>query len=239
MKRWTVLGICLTLAALMTAATLSAEEETSRNSDSTQTATGLSMRHLWQAGIQAPNEKAGSDELKKAILRVRGIRLPIEYSRHAAPTPTKAQKAPFSPTSQPNRAPTTRPARKDPEALSKKLKGLSPGQVAAPAALAESLFQSGHLDSAALFYQVAAANESETEEKAWLLFQAANCRRKVDPPAAAKLYGELVASYPSSPWSSVAKMQMSLIGSQKLNGATTLLKDANVLLKTIEGQDQK
>jgi hypothetical protein len=47
--------------------------------------------------------------------------------------------------------------------------------------------------------------------KAWLLFQAANCRRRADPAAAAALYQRLAAEHPQSPWTAVAHARLRIL----------------------------
>ncbi len=98
------------------------------------------------------------------------------------------------------------------------LKDLSqqPGELHNPFELGEVLFLSGHLREAAAFYQEAlrridAKDIRMVETRAWILFQIGNCLRNSDMPAAAKIYGQLIAEYPNSPWTELAQAQVKLI----------------------------
>jgi tetratricopeptide (TPR) repeat protein len=98
------------------------------------------------------------------------------------------------------------------------LKNLSqhPDKLENPFELGEILFLSANLKEAAVFYQEALKrsdpNEiSSAQDRAWILFQAGNCLRNDDLPAAAKMYGQLITQYPDSPWTDMAKAQVKLI----------------------------
>ncbi|MHC4912745.1 MAG: tetratricopeptide repeat protein [Planctomycetota bacterium] len=85
-----------------------------------------------------------------------------------------------------------------------------------PFELAEVLFLSGHLDQALVCYREALKrsspdNAQSAQERAWILFQIANCLRNVDRPMAMKTYRQLIAEYPDSPWTDLAKAQDKLV----------------------------
>jgi hypothetical protein len=91
-----------------------------------------------------------------------------------------------------------------------------PAQLANPFELAEVMFLSGHLKQAAVFYQQALertdCNEAGSAgNRAWILFQTANCLRENEPQAAMKMYRQLLMEYPESPWTELAKSRAKLI----------------------------
>jgi len=91
-----------------------------------------------------------------------------------------------------------------------------PDQLEKPFELGEILFLSNKLKEAAVFYQQALNRAStdrgsSVQDRAWVLFQIGNCLRDDDPPAAQKIYKQLIAEYPDSPWTELAKARVTLI----------------------------
>jgi len=92
-----------------------------------------------------------------------------------------------------------------------------PEKVNNPFELGETLFLSGNLKEAVVFYSEA-LNRTEPNDvdpsgnRAWMLFQSGNCLRNSDRPAAAKMYALLVTQYPDSEWAQMAQAQVQLIG---------------------------
>jgi len=85
-----------------------------------------------------------------------------------------------------------------------------------PFKLGEILFLNGNLKEAAVFYQEALnridPNETDSAmDRAWLIFQKANCFRNDDKITAANLYGQLVTEYPGSLWAELAQIQSQII----------------------------
>ena len=97
--------------------------------------------------------------------------------------------------------------------------------IADPAALGDALFQAGHPNLAAVFYDRAVKGQTAPMEKAWMLFQAGNCRRRTDPQAALKAYDTLVAAHPESPWSSIALVQKGIVEWRNTKNLAALFKD--------------
>jgi hypothetical protein len=82
--------------------------------------------------------------------------------------------------------------------------------------MAELLFLSNHPVEAAVFYRRAldladAKGTAAPEDRAWILFQLANCLRETDMTQAEDVYTQLVAEYPDSSWSELAKAHGRLI----------------------------
>jgi hypothetical protein len=85
-----------------------------------------------------------------------------------------------------------------------------------PARMAEILYQDGKLTEAATLYKEASRlinpdNAALAGNRAWFLFQTANCLRNSDMPQAAKLYGQIIKEYPDSPWTEMARTQNNII----------------------------
>jgi hypothetical protein len=85
-----------------------------------------------------------------------------------------------------------------------------------PFELAEIMFRCGHLREASILYrQSLAGRTTETQtpgQRAWVLFQIGNCLRDDDRSAARKMYRQLIAEYPDSPWTDLARAQEELLG---------------------------
>jgi tetratricopeptide (TPR) repeat protein len=91
-----------------------------------------------------------------------------------------------------------------------------PGNLHNPFELGETLFLSGYLKEAAIFYQEALKRKSpddagSTRDRAWILFQIGNCLRNDDQTEAIKMYGQLITEYPNSPWKELADARRTLL----------------------------
>ena len=83
--------------------------------------------------------------------------------------------------------------------------------------LGETLFLSGNLKEAAIFYREALKRKSPddvgpAQDIDWILFQIGNCLRNDDPPTAIKTYGQVIIEYPNSPWKELADARRKLLG---------------------------
>jgi len=82
--------------------------------------------------------------------------------------------------------------------------------------LGETLFLSGNLKEAAIFYREALKRKSPDDvgsarDRDWILFQIGNCLRNDDPPSAKKMYGQVIIEYPNSPWMELAEARSKLL----------------------------
>ncbi len=82
--------------------------------------------------------------------------------------------------------------------------------------LGETLFLSGNLKEAAIFYGEALKRKSPddvgpAQDRDWILFQIGNCLRNDDPPTAIKMYGQLIIEHPNSPWKELAEARRKLL----------------------------
>ena len=91
-----------------------------------------------------------------------------------------------------------------------------PEKVDSPFDLAETLFLSGNMKEAAVFYTESLARTEPNDvgssrDRAWVLYQTGNSLRKIDPPVATEMYTRLLTEYPDSPWADIAAAQVKLI----------------------------
>jgi len=196
--------------------------------------TGLTRR-LWESRMAAPDPNEDAETraaLDDLIRRIRTVRfedstLKPVFSAPAEPTvPTNLTPAvSAAPTPQtPPAAPVAAPSKlsEPPNALGprtvKKLEDVlqDPNRIGDPLEMAELLFLSGHRPEAAVFYERALAriaphDSSKQDDRAWILFQLANCLRETDMARAKDLYMKLVSEHPGSAWTELAKAHGRLI----------------------------
>ena len=99
-----------------------------------------------------------------------------------------------------------------------KLRNISekPEEIDNPYEIGNTLYLSNNIGEAAAFYQEALRRSkpddmSDSDDRAWLLFQTGNSLRSIDMLAAAEIYGKLITEYPNSPWAGYAKVQRNFI----------------------------
>jgi tetratricopeptide (TPR) repeat protein len=83
-------------------------------------------------------------------------------------------------------------------------------RVGDPLETAELLFLSGRPADAGPFYEEAlrrthAGDAASGGDRAWILFQLGNCLRETDITKAQETYMKLIAEYPDSPWTEMAR----------------------------------
>jgi tetratricopeptide (TPR) repeat protein len=86
----------------------------------------------------------------------------------------------------------------------------NPSHVTDPLDTAELLFLSGRPSEATPFYEEALRRTRPGElacagDRAWILFQLGNCLRETDIPKAQAAYMKLIAEFPESPWTEMAR----------------------------------
>jgi hypothetical protein len=189
---------------------------------------------LWSSRIAAPAPSEDAETrlaLTQLIRQVRSVKFddgkptpppepPAVAQTVPAPTETKATRQEMVSVE----PPAAVPARDENGALlsvraRRTLESLlqDPRQVHDPLEMAELLFLSGRPADAVPFYGKALEHTSvgdatTGQDRAWILFQLANCLRETDLNKAQKTYAQLVSEYPSSPWTELAKAQGQLVG---------------------------
>jgi len=196
--------------------------------------TGLTRR-LWESRMTAPDPNEDAETraaLNDLIRRIRTVRfedstmeptfsVPAEPTAPTKPTPL-ASPAPTPQTPPAEAAAASSASLKQADPLApktmKKLEDIlqDPNQIRDPLELAELLFLSGHRTEAAIFYERALArtmphDRSTEDDRAWILFQLANCLRETDMARAKDLYVKLVSEHPGSAWTELAKAHGRLI----------------------------
>ena len=188
-------------------------------------------RQLWRAGIcvyEGEKDSKSKNKLKRLIEQVHSI----EFKPPKKPEPFITIE-PVPTTVEPNQTPSDRVMIEESSNKTIEYKPLyepvtdrtlqmlgnitqDPNQMDNPFELGEVMYFSGRLKEAAVFYQEA-LNRTDPEKtgagrnRAWILFQLGNCLQDHDLPAAKKMYRQLIAEYPGSPWVDLAKAREKLI----------------------------
>jgi tetratricopeptide (TPR) repeat protein len=184
-------------------------------------------RELWLSNIATPVAKqdAGdTNQLARMIERLSSVTFEPPQSAVVTEPTIKTEPAKTSLAAEPpEQPPPQQPRPKLPyETVTDKTIGMlkilsqDPNLVRNPLELGEVLFHSGQVKEAATFYQQALArvapNDPNTAaDRSWILFQIGNCLRDDDPNTAKKSYTQLIAEYPDSPWTHLAKAHAGLI----------------------------
>ncbi|MHC4616175.1 MAG: tetratricopeptide repeat protein [Planctomycetota bacterium] len=187
-------------------------------------------RQLWQARISVPEGKEDErikNELRQIIRQIHSVEFKPRQETTPVivvkPTPALEPNEATYVSDRQNKAAKEEAMFKPPyEPVSNKtlevLKDLSqqPDRVGNPFELAEVLFLSGNKKEAVIFYKEALDRKSadnlwSAHDKAWILFQIANCLREDEPQAARKVYARLITEYPDLPWTDLAKARHKLI----------------------------
>ena len=185
-------------------------------------------QELWFSRITAPDPDEDIEArlaLKQAIRQIRSVKFTNE---NPAPTfsplaePQLASESPrIEPAGQTGPASVQSPTVVSPESQVEALPSTGtegvlknllqdPSQARDPLKIAELLFLSGRTTDAAPFYQKALdhtrpADRLTDPDRAWILFQLGNCLRETDMAQAQDAYTKLIAEYPDSPWTELAK----------------------------------
>ncbi len=193
------------------------------------------VRELWFGRITAPDSDDDTEArlaLKQAIQKIRSVTF---RSENEAPTfNPRAEPQPASPSPRIEPAGQTGPASaQSPTIVSPQWHALplpsartervlrnlqqNPSQARDPLKMAELLFLSGRTTDAAPFYQEALehtrpGDRATDHDRAWILFQLGNCLRETDMTRARDVYMKLIAEYPGSPWTELAKAYGQLLG---------------------------
>jgi len=230
----TVNDPCAPAAASVAAAHPAGRQAASRNPEPAAETRGPLARELWSSRITAPGvseDAQTSLALKRLIRQVRGLALddkrPAPPSAAPAESPTTAEPPKTATASTENVAPVPPEpvAAAAPETASplapKTLKTLedlrkNAGRVRDPLEVAELLFLSGRPTDAVPFYEEAlrrtsAGAAASGADRAWILFQLGNCLRETDATKAQDAYMKLIAEYPGSPWTEMARASGRLV----------------------------
>jgi tetratricopeptide (TPR) repeat protein len=209
-------------------------------------------RQLWRVELsiaKGEKDKRTKDELKRMIEQIRSIELkPDKQTSEPVLVPEVIQTAGLNETlpdkAVPKEQKTKEIGTKLPyEPISDQtlqiLKDLSQhlDHLRNSFELGETLFLSGNLKEAAIFYREALKRKSpeprlrgdkftparepalrepkagvgSARDRAWILFQIGNCLRNDDPITAMKMYGQLITEYPNSPWKELAGARSKLL----------------------------
>ena len=189
---------------------------------------------LWSSRIAAPDpgdDAETSLALKRLIQRVHTMTLNDKSSAEPSTPSVPAASMAKPPTSvrthaeavEPPQAESATPAARAaaPELSPKAQKALedlrrNPSRARDPLEIAEILFLSGRATDAVPFYEEAlrrtgAGGAASGGDRAWILFQLGNCLRETDAAKAQDAYSKLIAEYPGSPWTEMARAGSQLL----------------------------
>lgn len=192
----------------------------------------LLKRRLWLAEFnmtEGEKDKITKNELRRIIEQVRSVNfgLPKETFEHAVVPDVVPIDEPDKPDEAVSEGAKEQHKKEEEPRLPyglvtnktlQTIRNLSknPGNLNNPFELGETLFLSGYLKEAAIFYREAFKRKSPDEpglarDRAWILFQIGNCLRNDDQPEAIKMYGQLITEYPNSPWKELADARRALL----------------------------
>jgi len=188
---------------------------------------------LWQSRMAAPDPNEDIETrraLAQLIRQIRSVQFEPTRPSPAFDVPTESYEPDEFDAPEPLREEpwkiATKPARISapavetalPTQTAEALKRLvqNPDRVQEPLELAELLFLSARRAEAAVLYQKALDRvdmnaATAHEDRAWILFQLGNCLRETDMIRARDMYVKLIAEYPESPWTELAKAHGRLI----------------------------
>jgi len=235
---------CLCLVISLTAARSAARAQAEGTSESDMVQqVRQSRRNLWKVSIEAPETAAKSQGLQRQIARLLATEAKADHKKiepppASQPVASAASGPVAAPASQPATAPASQPATRPaktkappsqpdssklPTEVLVRLRRLSPEGVARPIMLADSLFLGGYLAEACELYKMAMQRQPAPRQRAWALFQMANCKRMSDPVAALGLYRRVLSEHPDSLWSHLADVQQNLIEWERINRPRQIL----------------
>jgi tetratricopeptide (TPR) repeat protein len=171
----------------------------------------LQVHSLTRSEKSVPQPPEPMRDPKRDTSRLGTLTKPAMTVQPPAPTPVDTNSVKVAP------APAVVPATPDgtsglsPKAQ-KTLDDLrqNPSRVQDPLEAAELLFLSGRATDAVPFYEEAlrrtrAGDAACVGDRAWILFQLGNCLRETDITKAQDAYTKLIAEYPDSPWTEMAR----------------------------------
>ena len=183
-------------------------------------------RDLYLKYSQVP---AGQDSLSLKAAAEELLTLPM---RRAAtqPVPAAATTPPASGSAQ---APTVQgsavvaalpPAPHELDAAAIKALAAAPGaDLSLLVAIADGLFMEARLANAAAIYEIVTNQPGEPETLAWATYQLGNCRRKLAPESAVKLYDKVRQEAGDCPWRDAAEASFHLLEWMQAQQLPTLL----------------
>lgn len=208
-------------------------------------------RQLWQVSISVPKgekDKRSKNELQQIIEQIRSVEFEPQKETSKPVAAVKPVSTTIDVIKKPSETSVDTKVQEEPKKREiesglpyepvtaqtlQMLENLAqhPGRLDNPFELGEVLFLSGHLKEAAVFYREALNRKSPDEpglaqDRAWILFQIGNCLRHDDLSTAMKMYRQLIAEYPNSPWVDSAKIQDKLIDWYEKDKPRTLITES-------------
>jgi tetratricopeptide (TPR) repeat protein len=227
------LACTLTVALLLAGESLAQTAPQAPPAQASSSDVQQTMQDVWRESIEAPQAASSpaSTELQRVIERLRATKLqaarpaadPIAAGPKPAPVPTSqptTQAAPvtLAAATQPATRPVFTPAEIE------RLHKLAATDATRAAELAGAMFEAGYLKEAYGFFELALKSQTNNDEKAWLLWQMAACKRDSDPAAARAIYQQLVREHGDSALAPAASAQDKLLEFYEVNKPQALVK---------------
>jgi tetratricopeptide (TPR) repeat protein len=201
------------------------------------------MLQTWREGISALQDKQ-AEGLTQAVRQLQSLAPPGSQSQtpggqakiaagvpvaEAAAVSASAAAGAARPTTQPTTQPAAEPGMSPAEL--EQIKSMAVEKLIDAVGAADAVYQAGQYEAALALYQRLSdhartgAAPDKDDGRDWLVFQSANCNARLGRhEQAAKLYQELIAGFPKSPWVAVAKVQGGLASWQQAEKPADLLK---------------
>jgi tetratricopeptide (TPR) repeat protein len=204
------------------------------------------LNKLWSGRIQMPlstHQTESSKKLLSLVEQINSMSFDSQTSVVSSQSPDSTQQAEQKPlfsdellqatlntTTEPNNSDSQTPdANQTQDELSELLKKTT--QTNHPMQIAELLYISRRIEEATSFYQQALDqikpdSRAWDQDRPWLLFQLGNCLRETDPVKARETYLSLIAEYPNSLWTELARTRGRLIDWYQKNDPQSLITKA-------------
>ncbi len=210
MRRWATILVCMTAVA---AAGDDGADATSHPAD-----TPRSVDAVRRATVAAPRqqEQESSRSLAEAIRRLQAIQVPADR-----PDDVETTKRP---TTAPATMPATAPADQPPATAAEDMRDLVARDADAAREVGDALYRAGRYRDAEVLYAAALDRCEKDGERAWMLYQVANCRLHADAASAADCYQRVTSEHPDSPWAAQARAQKRVLDWRRANGIEELVE---------------
>lgn len=184
--------------------------------------------------MSALSDKDDRRNLNKAIEEIERISLARKSPKKSKPATTQPSK-PKKATAQPSSAEIAKAGAIAMKAINKQTLERFKKNIKNPLALADALFDRSMTESAAEFYAQALERKGTDHDRAWAMFQLANCRRAAKPKAALEIYRKMLDAHPRCQWANTAETQIRLIEWHEINNPKAMLKRAAEMTVTQSG----
>ncbi len=237
MRIWLSITICLGIMADVPVLSLTAQGGTGQGQTLQDEVpqpgkefSTLRRQLMWeQVESVKPSDNSQAEVLDELIHQLRSLKIPpksISAEQDNSPSGQQANIASDTPLPD-----EVQPAKKEIETVSEPLNDIVAmldklDKVVKPLQLADVLFRQGHFEAAFKNYNIAYEHLSADRiaDRQWVMFQKANCCRRIDCNESVRLYRELIESFPNSKWTTAANSHLKMIEWTQANQIKDLLE---------------